>query len=901
MKKIISSLLLLVTLISFGHVYAAPLGWDYSGGILSPVKPANNAPIKAGSFIATGTTTASTFAGAVIGKFYNTGGDTLSVKALNVTGDGISDETTAIQNAISYARRDGYVLYFPDGVYNISSPLEASSSITFSPQAVIKAIAPMTSMLNFGSSGQIGNKYITGGIFDGNNLADDGIFARQFAHLELSNILVKDVLKNSYHIGDSTLSASYEAIMSNLHSLRTSGTVATSSVGIFFDSNATDNTLSDSTFVGSETGVLIATSSAPNYIENVHVWSPGSIAGSMKIGFDLFAGSNYLKGCDADTASQYGMRIRTTSFVSVVGCRFYNNVNGSDGVVDAIFVDFPGANVSLVNNQFIGQSSTTRFRTDIIASSSNTFRAVGNSVSNTITSNLNNTIFNGGNLILGNNIGSAVIIPNASVNGNARTLRFSNGASAGNEGFQFYNSLTATNLLFIQNDGNVGIGTTTPDSALTVSGNLHLLDALTDSASSTGSLGMVLQTTGTSTRWVATSTLGLAASLSGGSSGLLTRWTGDTILGTSLFRDNGTVTGVNATSSTSTFLVQGTAGINPFTIASSTGTSLVTVLQNGAVGIGTTAPVSTLNVEGNNASGILTLSNSNTAVVASTVIGQTDFYTRDVSTITNRVVASIRAIAEGEYFTTDVAPTSLAFFTRPNTGVVTEKMRITSSGNVGISTTTPASKLTIVGTAGTAPVFTIASSTGVSMFDVLASGRVGVGSSTPAFQLTTTGTVGFSGLTASAGTPSSVCQNATTKEITVNAALTCTVSARDQKANIKDLRLNALDMVMQLKPSTFFYKDNLERERLGFIADEVQAIDSRLGDAYKDGEARSIDLPALTALNTKAIQELYRMGGLAQKSAEDNWQWVTIVLLFITILGQQYQIAKIKNSYLPRD
>lgn len=64
-------------------------------------------------------------------------------------------------------------------------------------------------------------------------------------------------------------------------------------------------------------------------------------------------------------------------------------------------------------------------------------------------------------------------------------------------------------------DGDVGIASTTPSSKLTVEGNaylggnLRLTGAFLDSIAATGTLGMVLQSTGTSTRWVATSTLGI--------------------------------------------------------------------------------------------------------------------------------------------------------------------------------------------------------------------------------------------------------------------------------------------------------------------------------------------------------------------------------------------------------
>ena len=76
--------------------------------------------------------------------------------------------------------------------------------------------------------------------------------------------------------------------------------------------------------------------------------------------------------------------------------------------------------------------------------------------------------------------------------------------------------------------GKVGIGTTTPSHNLTVTnsayigGSLTLLQALKDSTGATGTAGMVLQSTGTSTIWVATSTLGISGGGGGGGGALST-------------------------------------------------------------------------------------------------------------------------------------------------------------------------------------------------------------------------------------------------------------------------------------------------------------------------------------------------------------------------------------------
>lgn len=112
------------------------------------------------------------------------------------------------------------------------------------------------------------------------------------------------------------------------------------------------------------------------------------------------------------------------------------------------------------------------------------------------------------------------------------------------------------------------------------------------------------------------------------------------------------------------------------------------------------------------------------------------------------------------------------------------------------------------------------------------------------------------GLTAASGTPNSLCMNAATNEITVNAALSCTVSSRDFKTDIRSLHTDALTLLSHIHPVEFAYKDIPTRQRWGFIAEELQAVDARLGDAYtKTHMAQSIDTNGLLALLVKAVQE----------------------------------------------
>lgn len=124
------------------------------------------------------------------------------------------------------------------------------------------------------------------------------------------------------------------------------------------------------------------------------------------------------------------------------------------------------------------------------------------------------------------------------------------------------------------------------------------------------------------------------------------------------------------------------------------------------------------------------------------------------------------------------------------------------------------------------------------------------------FRLSSTGAVTLPGLGTASGTPSSVCQNSVTKEVTVNAALTCTVSSKEQKDQIAPYAQIALELVEKIKPMAFVYRDNPKRLRWGFIAEELTEVHPLLADGYDEkGVAKSIDQNALLATLVKGMQE----------------------------------------------
>jgi hypothetical protein len=133
--------------------------------------------------------------------------------------------------------------------------------------------------------------------------------------------------------------------------------------------------------------------------------------------------------------------------------------------------------------------------------------------------------------------------------------------------------------------------------------------------------------------------------------------------------------------------------------------------EGGNVGIGTVSPGAQLDISTDvSATGaILRLSNQSNSILADQPHGTIQFFSGDNSSPADSVVSSIISAQS----TTSPNEAYLSFLTGNNT----EKMRITSAGNVGIGTASPAASLDVIGASGTEQ-FRIGNTTGGTDFGI---------------------------------------------------------------------------------------------------------------------------------------------------------------------------------------
>lgn len=212
-----------------------------------------------------------------------------------------------------------------------------------------------------------------------------------------------------------------------------------------------------------------------------------------------------------------------------------------------------------------------------------------------------------------------------------------------------------------------------------------------------------------------------------------------------------------------TFSVDGNGNLTSIGIDDNATSTAITIQSDGDVGIGTLTPLTLATISKNNSviydgtdvngqvSGTSTLAVENEFSGLGEAFSQV-LFTNRANTSRSRIVSIT---------IDDVTKTDLAFITENNVTALTEKMRITSNGNVGIGTTSPAEKLEVIGNISSesfrssrsdGDIFILSKTAGdfvsigtqvsTNLLRVQGDGNVGIGTTSPGTKLHLQGSVG---------------------------------------------------------------------------------------------------------------------------------------------------------------
>ncbi|MFA6554524.1 MAG: hypothetical protein WCS89_03370 [Candidatus Paceibacterota bacterium] len=290
-------------------------------------------------------------------------------------------------------------------------------------------------------------------------------------------------------------------------------------------------------------------------------------------------------------------------------------------------------------------------------------------------------------------------------------------------------STTGASLFSVLGNGNIGIGTTTPGTLLSLGNTGNSTINISATATSTFGTGIDLRT-----GCFAINGVCLSGADGTASSTLLSdtnTWTGLNVFGyasttqisstgNAYFATTGGKVGVGTTSPFSTLSVstpaQQSGSLPLLTVASTTGATLLTVLGNGNVGIGTMNPAYPLDVNGSVNAASYRTSNVISLILANSAINIGDTYGSTYPLVVN---------AGGS-----------------------ERMRVSTGGNVGIGTTSPYSKLSVWGAStGTNRMFELTNSASTTLMSMLENGtgyflgNIGIGTTSPYAKLSVVGPV----------------------------------------------------------------------------------------------------------------------------------------------------------------
>lgn len=272
----------------------------------------------------------------------------LNVKDFGAKGDGISDDTKAIQNTIDALPPYGGPVLIPAGVYIISATLNMpdrpvhliGAGLGAQPKGtVIKlAVGANCDIIQYNADshvyfGSIRDIEIYGSK-SGQSLGHGIHFVKNISDVTIENIYIQDVKGDAIKVAPTT--ATIWNIWINKCLIENSG-----EYGLYL--LATNNTLelvkiTDSYFWGN--------------LEGIRIEGQGT-------------GRVIISSSSANMNKQHGIHLKSAKAVNIVNCQIHDNSQGSDNIYDGIYVDDDASNASndiIISSNLIGNWATSSQR-----------------------------------------------------------------------------------------------------------------------------------------------------------------------------------------------------------------------------------------------------------------------------------------------------------------------------------------------------------------------------------------------------------------------------------------------------------------------------------------------------------------------------------------------------------
>lgn len=303
---------------------------------------------------------------------------------------GDPDWTLGIQRLLDAGHK---AVYIPPSStpYDISATINQPlgvDDITLAQGATVRATAaisgPMLNIYDSATQRRFGS--LSGGTWDCNNLAQDGVALNWHWGHSVDTVVIKDHLRDGIIVGSPTSSwGSAQHKLRNIEVLRTPGTaLPVGSRGVVI-AKSTDGTCISTIVQSAETS--FHTESDGNQFYSCHGWS--SASNINKTTFYDNGGNNDYYGCCADSPSTYGWHIKQWN-IRIIGGFSLQPVPASDNLSTAIHIDCGGPDFAgVIANHFIQGGSTSRWMKDFDGTVPYPGLSVyGNTAENVVTSSI---------------------------------------------------------------------------------------------------------------------------------------------------------------------------------------------------------------------------------------------------------------------------------------------------------------------------------------------------------------------------------------------------------------------------------------------------------------------------------------------------------------------------------